>query len=410
MRCNLEEMNQTDRHYDVIILGGGAAGLFCAAECAKSLQKVLLIEGNKKVALKVQISGGGRCNFTNLNVTSQDFVSENSHFMKSALAQFSSEDFISLVEKYEIDYYEKKMGQLFCKKNSLEIINMLLNECKKNKVEIHKDEMILDCNKEEFYKIKTSKSTYLASNVVVATGGLSFEKLGASDIGYKIARKFCLKLTQVYPSLVPLTFPSVTPLSGISLKVSVECNKSIIKDDLLFTHKGFSGPAVLKISLYWNQGDLIKIDFMPEIDLYEELIKLKRKHPQKKVEKILYDYLPQAMVLFWINHIVKIKNQDLQSLSLKDLKKISDCFKNYEFSPTGTEGYKKAEVTKGGVHTNELSSKTLMSKKHAGLYFIGEVVDVTGLLGGYNFQWAWSSAFVAARSIRESMIGEKIDE
>ncbi len=382
-------------HYDAIIVGAGAAGLFCAANI-KSDKKVLILEKNKKVGLKIQISGGGRCNFTNLSVSHKDFISKNLHFSKSALSQYNSSEFIDLVEKNEIDFYEKKLGQLFCKKNSLEIINMLLKLCKKNSHHIKTEVEVRSCTyKEKFFEIKTDKDSYTALNIVIASGGLSFPKLGVSDIGYRIASKFGMDLEENYPSLVPFLYSGYKGLSGISLPVDIKVNKKKISDDLLFTHRGFSGPAVLKISLYWNPGDEIFVDFLPEFNLEEHLHKLKKTKQNSKVKKALIEYLPERLVQHWFKDLDKT----FQETSFKEIIRICEKLKNWSFIPEGTEGYKKAEVTKGGVSTKDLNSKSMESKKMEGLYFIGEVVDVTGLLGGYNFQWAWSSAYSCAKDI-----------
>jgi len=381
--------------YDAIIIGAGAAGLFCAANI-KPDKKVLVLEKNKKVGLKIQISGGGRSNFTNLSVKSSDFVSKNIHYSKSALSQYSSTDFIDLVRDNKIEFYEKKLGQLFCKKNSLEIIKMLLKMNKQRATQIETEVEVRSCTKKEnFFEIKTDKETYTTQKVVVASGGLSFPNLGVSDIGYRIAKKFDMCLEDTQPSLVPFLYSGYKDLSGIALPVKISVNKVKIEDDFLFTHRGFSGPAILKISLYWNQGDEIKIDFLPKIKLQDQLLKLKKSKPNLKIKKILKEFLPERFVDHWLRD----SDKTLQEISIKELGKISENINFWTFIPEGTEGYKKAEVTRGGVSTKDLDSKSMESKKMKGLYFIGEVVDVTGLLGGYNFQWAWSGAYSCAKDI-----------
>ncbi len=382
-------------HYDAIIVGAGAAGLFCAANI-KTGKKVLILEKNKKVGLKIQISGGGRCNFTNLSVSSKDFVSQNIHYSKSALASYDSGNFIELVDSHEINFYEKKLGQMFCKKNSLEIINMLLRLCKQRSTQIETEVEVRACSfKQDHFEIKTDKQTYTATKVVIASGGLSFPKLGVSDIGYRIANKFGMELEQNYPSLVPFLYSGFKDLSGISLPVEIKLKKKLIADDFLFTHRGFSGPAILKISLYWNPGDEMTIDFLPGIKIEDSLMKLKKTKPNMKIKKSLIEFLPERFVDIWFENLDKT----FQETSFKDISKINQKLKAWSFIPEGTEGYKKAEVTKGGVSTKDLDSKSMESKTMKGLYFIGEVVDVTGLLGGYNFQWAWSSAYSCAKDI-----------
>ncbi|MCB9094723.1 MAG: NAD(P)/FAD-dependent oxidoreductase [Halobacteriovoraceae bacterium] len=388
------------RIYDVIVLGGGAAGLFCAAQVSARGTNVLVIEKNKKVGLKIQVSGGGRCNFTNQKVQSEDFYSENPRFSKSALAQYSSEQFISLVKSHNIEFYEKKLGQLFCRKNSFEIINLLLDECKKKNVEIKTEVEVLGVTKDKYFEIKTSKGLLHAKNLVVATGGLSFKKLGASNIGFEIAKRFGLKVTGLVPALVPFLAKGYTKLVGISLPVVVKVNKKVVEDDFLFTHKGFSGPAILKASLYWNAGDKIEIDFCSKEDLEVLLENEKKKNPNKTVKKLLIPLFPTRFLEHWLRDDF---SKPLQELSKKKIKEIADSIHRFQCIPDGTEGYDKAEVTRGGVSTKELDSKTMEVKSIPGLYFIGEVVDVTGLLGGYNFQWAWSSAYLAGKHIKDKL-------
>jgi len=383
--------------FDVIIIGAGAAGLFCAGEIKNQGAKILILEGNKKPGLKIQVSGGGRCNFTNKKVGSQDFYSQNIHFSKSALAQYTEEDFIELVAKENIKFYEKKLGQLFCKSSSKEIINLLLSRCHKNNVKLLNNEIVQSCEKNELFTVKTQKGTYQSSHLVIASGGLSFPGLGATNIGYKIAKGFNLKVTPLIPALVPLTLKNTASISGVSLRVRIKIGKRVIEDDLLFTHKGLSGPAILKASLYWNEGDPLLVNFFPDLDLQQLFEQMKQMEAKKSVRKKLKDMFPLSFIEYFLAEF----NLDkvFGEISNKDILAISQKLNHAELKPDHYEGFHKAEVTRGGVATNEVSSKTMESHKVPNLYLVGEVLDVTGSLGGYNFQWAWSSAFVAARSI-----------
>lgn len=385
--------------YDAIVIGAGAAGLYCAGLIGQSGSRVLLLELNKQVGRKILISGGGRCNFTNLISHPQDFYSENPHFFKSALTGYKPERFIELVEKYQIPYYEKKLGQLFCEKSAKEIVDMLLNECRLGKVDLKTDTKVTDVDfQAEEFQITTTQGHFTSKTCIISSGGLAFPALGANDFGYRLAKKFGLKCTHPRPALVPLVMDApFTNLSGVSCPVEVKTSEKTYSDDLLFTHKGLSGPAILKISLFWNSGDRIEIDFMPGIDLQSELDLLKNKQPKTKIESYLKKHLPTRLVDEFSMHF-QLRLGIVGEIGKKDLLKISETFKKFYLIPKETEGYKKAEVTRGGVSTDELSSKTMEAKKRPGLYFIGEVVDVTGLLGGYNFQWAWASAFAVAQA------------
>ncbi|MCY7363293.1 MAG: NAD(P)/FAD-dependent oxidoreductase [Ignavibacteria bacterium] len=386
--------------YDVIIIGAGAAGMMCAIEAGKRGRSVLLIEHCEKVGKKILISGGGRCNFTNKNVSSENFLSDNSHFCKSALSRFTPENFISLIEKHKISFHEKKLGQLFCDGSSRQIVEMLENECKDVGVKILINYKIEKVIKNENFEVQTPRENFNSASLVIATGGISIPKMGATDFGYKIAKQFNIKLTEIYPALVPFTFSNELKkifgeLSGISVDSVVSCNGISFRENILFTHKGLSGPAILQISSYWNSGDSIFINLLPDVNLFELL----KENSNSKIELVnfLSNYFSKRFAQIFCGKYFQSK--PLINFSEKEFKLISEKIHGWEIIPSGTEGYDKAEVTAGGVSTDELSSKTMESKKVKGLYFTGEVVDVTGWLGGYNFQWAWASGFAAGQFV-----------
>lgn len=396
--------------YDVIVIGGGAAGLMAAIEAAKKNKSTLILEFNKSIGQKILISGGGRCNFTNLYSSPQNYLSNNPNFMKSAFSEYTVDMFIKLVESYNIEYYEKKLGQLFCKKSSREIVNMLLSECEKYGVEIILNSKVVDINfNENKFKIQTIDNLYISKNCIVASGGLSFPKKGATDIGYKIARKFGHKIIETNPALVPLKLSDeimnyLSNLSGISFNANVQLRKRMGKrtnktpnfnENVLITHKGLSGPAILQISSYWQIEDELLIELEPSVD--KESLLLHQRGNKKDLKTTLEEFLPNRFVDYLIYSIGH--NKLLSEVSKKDKEKIMDLLLRYSIKPVGTLGYEKAEVTRGGVDTNELNQKTMESKIQKGLFFIGEVVDVTGWLGGYNFQWAWASGYVCGRAI-----------
>ena len=393
-------MNNT---YDVIIIGAGAAGLMCSFEAGKRGKKVCLLEHSSKIAEKIRISGGGRCNFTNLFSTDSNFISDNKHFCKSAFAKYTQNDFIDLVKKHNIEFFEKKLGQLFCIKSAKDIIDMLVSECINQKVEIFIDTKIKNLSKDEnSYIVNTDKGTISSPSIVIATGGLSIPKIGATDFGYQIAKQFNLKVTELTPALVPLVFEKdildfCKSLAGTSLNASIKINKTVFKEGLIFTHRGLSGPSILQISSYWVKDSPIKINLLPDQDI-EVILKNRRiSTPKQIVSKILSDYLPNKLSLAICDQL-KVKKQ-IGDTSNQILKKVSNFVNNWTVVPSGTEGYKTAEVTLGGIDTKEISSSTMECKKHPGLYFIGEVLDVTGHLGGHNFQWAWSSGFLAGQYV-----------
>jgi predicted Rossmann fold flavoprotein len=385
-------------HFDAIIIGGGAAGLFCAVEAGKRGRRVLVIERNAQVGRKILISGGGRCNFTNLNVTSENFVSQNPHFAKSALARYTPQDFIELVKKHKIAFYEKKLGQLFCRENSRQIVDMLLAECRAGRARI-----LTSCDVESVkpggnrFTVSTNQGTFDAEKLVVATGGLSFAKVGATDLGYRIAKQFGLKTIQTRPSLVPLVLDgeSFSELAGVSVDSRISAEGVSFRENILFTHRGLSGPAILQVSNYWRRERPMTIDLMPDIGA-RELLEA-NKESRKRIGNLLSDHIPVKAANFLFNR--DGDKQPMAAYSPKQIEAAAERVNGWKVKFKDTEGYDRAEVTLGGVSTDELSSKTMEASKVHGLYFIGEVVDVTGWLGGYNFQWAWASGHAAAESI-----------
>ena len=387
--------------FDVIVIGAGAAGLMCAVESAKRNKKVLVLDHAKKIGEKIRISGGGRCNFTNLNTHPSKFISENPKFMISALNQYDQYDFIKLVESYNIKFHEKKLGQLFCDESSQQIIDLLLSECEKYQVTIHKDFIIEDISySSELYSVKSLINTLSCQSLVIATGGLSIPKIGASKFGYDIAKKFDLNIILTSPALVPLTFNEdilkiCKELTGLSVNAIVSFGKTIFQEGMLFTHRGLSGPSILQISSYWKIKEEIQINLSPDIDVYDFLLQKKLANSKQDVQSAISEIIPKRLSqIICINLNI---NGKIIDISNKLLHKLSLFINSWRLNPIGTEGYRTAEVTLGGVDTKEISSKTMMSIKHPGLFFIGEVVDVTGHLGGYNFQWAWSSGYVAGQ-------------
>ena len=393
-------MSGTSRNVDldVIIIGGGAAGLFCAIQAGKRGRKVLVIEHNSQVGKKILISGGGRCNFTNLGTSSENFISANPHFCKSALAGFAPEDFVRLVRKHRIEHYEKKLGQLFCTENSRRIVDMLLAECEAAKVKIEVSCKVSKIRRDGRFVLETTRGTLTAESVVIATGGSSYPKIGATDFGYRTARQFGIDRTKMRPSLVALVVEPETrdsKLAGISIDSLVSTGKHAFRENILFTHRGLSGPAILQISNYWDRNEPVSIDLLPGENV-AELLEANLGRAQK-TSNFLAELLPQRFVdSFGSTHF---PNKPLNTLTKKEVDQIASAIHNWKISFIDTEGYDRAEVTLGGVSTKEISSQTMESRKIPGLYFIGEVVDVTGWLGGYNFQWAWASGFAAGGNV-----------
>jgi len=387
--------------YDVIIVGAGAAGMMSAIEAGKRGRKVLLVDHYKKIGEKIRISGGGRCNFTNINTNPNKFLSQNPKFVRSALSQYTQNDFINLINKYEIKFHEKKLGQLFCDHSAQQIVEMLLKECELANVTILKEFIIKNIEKDnDQYLVSTETEQYLSVSLIVATGGLSVPKIGATSFGYEIAKKFDHNIIETLPALVPLTFNEkileiCKELTGLSVEAIVSFNKVLFQEGMLFTHRGLSGPSILQISSYWKQGDNIKVNLSPKLNVYDLLEEKRKLNPKFDILNIISEILPKrlAQIICSENNV----SGNISELSNKILKQLSENINSWLINPTGSEGYRTAEVTLGGVDTKELSSKTMMSNKHKNLFFIGEVVDVTGHLGGYNFQWAWSSGYVAGQ-------------
>lgn len=386
--------------WDVIVIGGGAAGLFCAFEAGGRGRRVLVLEYAERVGKKIGISGGGRCNFTNIYTSAENFISANPHFCKSALARYTPADFISLVEKHGITYHEKKLGQLFCDGSSSQIIDMLLGECLDAGVEIRCGCQVRSVQKEDSFRIETNQGNFISTSLVIATGGLSIPPLGATDFGYRIARQFDLRIEETRPALVPLTLTSqmlrqLSSLSGVSLDVLVNCCGKEFRENILITHRGLSGPAILQISSYWRAGEPISINLLPG----EDVLDILTRHQSSEIElvNLLARLLPRRFALAWCE--LYIASRPLKQYDHRELHDVARKIHHMQLTPSGTEGFKKAEVTAGGVATTELSSQTMEAKRVPGLYFIGEVVDVTGQLGGYNFQWAWSSGHAAGQFV-----------
>lgn len=382
--------------YDVIVIGGGAAGLMCAFTAGRRGRRVALLECNARVGLKIAISGGGRCNFTNLFAAPENYLSGNPRFCASALARYTPQDFIDLVEKHRIPYHEKKLGQLFCDFSSRQIIEMLLAECGIAEVDIHCGCRVESIAKRERFSLGTNRGEMECDSLVIATGGLSLPRLGASDFGYRIAEQFGIRLIETRPGLVPLTFPEEErtvfgPLSGVALPVVARADSASFAEAMLITHRGLSGPAILQASSFWREDEKLTLDLLPEHPGAEWL--LAQRETKMTVEDLLARAWPARFAATWCARYAPPKA--LQQTRTAELEELARLVHQWPVRPEGTEGYPKAEVTVGGVETGELSSKTMEARRVPGLYFIGEVVDVTGWLGGYNFQWAWASGHAA---------------
>lgn len=391
---------QIPEHHDVIVIGGGGAGMFCAFTAANRGKSVLLLEHNESVGKKIGISGGGRCNFTNIHATAANYISGNPDFCKSALARYSPWDFIALVEKHGIPYHEKKLGQQFCDESSRRIITMLETECREAGVRILCNCRVEDVAKNDRFEVATSLGSFTADALVVATGGLSFAKLGATDIGHRIARKFGIGVTTLRPGLVPLTFRPgeqsfFEPLAGVSLPVRVTHAGKSFEEAMLFTHRGVSGPTILQISSYWKDGEPLSFDLLPSGEASREFASMIRSGSTPL--QVLSKAWPRRFAEAWCGR--NAPDKPMARCTKSETEILTKALHGWNASFAGTEGYPKAEVTLGGVETGELSSKTMEARKATGLYFIGEVVDVTGWLGGYNFQWAWASAHACGTAI-----------
>jgi predicted Rossmann fold flavoprotein len=395
--------------FDAIVIGAGAAGLHCAAIAGQRGLRVLLIDHAEKVAEKIRISGGGRCNFTNRDTAPANFLSANPPFCRSALARYTPADFIALLQRHHIGWHEKHKGQLFCDEGSEAVIAMLLRECAQGSVERWQPCTVRAVRHGAAgFELDTDRGSVHATQLVVATGGLSIPKIGASDFGYRLARQFGHAIEETRPALVPLTFDPVSwapfaALSGLSLEAAIETgdgkSRARFVEDLLFTHRGLSGPAVLQISSFWRAGTPIRLDLAPGRDLQAALLRAKQAS-RRKLANELAELIPKRLAEAWLAPTPELAERTLPEQRDRDLAQLAARLQRWELKPQATEGYRKAEVTAGGVDTRELSSQTMQSKHIAGLYFIGEVVDVTGWLGGYNFQWAWASAAACARALR----------
>ncbi len=393
------------RSFDTIIIGAGAAGLMCGAVAGRSGKQVLIIDHVEKPGEKIRISGGGRCNFTNIHCGPDNFISNNPHFCRSALSRYSPQDFIALVEQYGIAWHEKTKGQLFCDGRSQEIIDMLLSECEKSGNTIWLGTSVLDTQKTDAgFVVTTDRQSIACRDLVIATGGISIPKMGATDFGYRIARQFDLEVITPAPALVPLTFTDtekapLKTLSGVSTSVIVKNDRATFDEALLFTHRGISGPAILQISSYWQPGELITIDLAPGKNIVELMKQARTESPKTHPRNFLSQFLPRRLVEYFTDKLTHVRLADMSDKAMLNL---GLQINQWHIKPAGSEGFRTAEVTLGGVDTNALSSKTMACRNVEGLYFIGEVVDVTGHLGGHNFQWAWASAQAAGMAIANS--------
>ena len=391
--------------FDTLIVGAGAAGLFCGAQVASVGKPVCVIDHAKKPAEKVRISGGGRCNFTNMHTEASNFLSENPHFAKSALARYTPRDFCDLMAKHDLTWTEKTLGQLFCDQRAGAVINMLQTELTEPGGQLSLETSVSDISTtEQGFSIQTSKGLLKAKHLVIATGGLSIPKMCASGFAYDIARQFEHAIVDPRPALVPLTFSGALKddfesLAGVATDATVEAHNTAFTEAMLFTHRGLSGPAILQASSYWKEGTDIAVNLLPSTDALIALKTLREREPKRTLGAGLTEYLPKRLIEMLGHRLTLPLEKRLADLSNKALETVAEALSNWRFTPTGTEGWRTAEVTAGGVATNGLSSKTMESKHQSGLYFIGECVDVTGWLGGYNFQWAWASAMAAGRDI-----------
>lgn len=391
--------------YDTVIIGAGAAGLFCASLVGQAGLSVLVLDNGKKAGRKILMSGGGRCNFTNMYIEPSAYLSENPHFCKSALARYTQWDFIELVQKHNIAYHEKTLGQLFCDDSAQQIVDLLLAECQKGKVSIRLRSEVTQIEKTDVgFTLFVDGKAITTPSVVIASGGLSMPGLGATPFGYKVAEQFGLSVLPTRAGLVPFTLhkpqlEQLSQLSGVAVPAIVTAkNGTSFKENILFTHRGLSGPAILQISSYWQAGEYVSINLLPSIDLESLLQEKRQEHPNQLLKNTLSRLLPKRLIEIMIEN-KQLPDISLTQLSNERISQIATLLQEWQVQPNGTEGYRTAEVTLGGVDTRALSSKTMEATKVKGLYFIGEVVDVTGWLGGYNFQWAWSSAYACAQSL-----------
>jgi len=388
---------------DVIIIGAGASGLMCAIEAGKRNRKTLVIDHAKEPGKKILMSGGGRCNFTNYSVSSENYISHNPHFCKSALSRYTQYDFLEMVDKYNVSFSERDHEQLFCDGSASEILDMLLSECN-NGVTFQMDMTIEKIERlgNHSFRVYTNRSDYICQSLVIATGGLSIPTSGASPFGYKIAEQFDIKVWPRLPGLVPFTLSpkdkeQLTPLSGIAVEVVVSNERKSFRENILFTHRGLSGPAILQMSSYWQPGEEVTINLLPDLNLISTLNEQQQQRPKKTVKSVLSEYLPKRLVKTMV--MSELAESPLNTLSQKQFEKITEQLQQWTIKPNATEGYRTAEVTLGGVDCDSISSKTMESSKVSGLFFTGEVLDVSGWLGGYNLQWAWSSGWCAGQFV-----------
>ena len=391
-------------NWDVIVIGAGAAGLHCAAHSAKRGKSVLVLDHAKQAGKKILISGGGRCNFTNIYAGPDNFLSSNPHFCKSALSRYTQWDFIGLVAEYGIPYHEKTLGQLFCDDSAKDIVRMLMSECDRYGARVQLRTEIVSVDFDDGYCIDTSRGEYRSEKLVVASGGLSMPKLGATPLGYQIAEQFGHSIVPVRAGLVPFTLQEedkerFAELSGVAVPVTAEANDGYFREAMLFTHRGVSGPAILQVSSYWQPGEAVSINLLPDLDAYEWLKTQQQQQPKTQLNTVLQAHFPKRVVTALAEHHQWPLSNKLADTSNAQLQTIADNLNRWQLKPNGTEGYRTAEVTLGGVNVDEVSSKTMESQKQPGLYFIGEVLDVTGWLGGFNFQWAWSSGFACGSEV-----------
>ena len=393
---------------DVLIIGASASGLLCAIEAGKRGRRVIVLDHANKAGKKILMSGGGRCNFTNMTIDADNFISHNPHFCKSALSRYTQWDFIAMVDRYKIPYHERDLGKLFCDDSAKDILDMLLAECKKARVSIRLNSDILQLEQQveqkqdSFFTVVTATGVFQAESLIVASGGLSIPKMCASPLGYKIAEQFGHHLWPTSPGLVPFTLQphdkeKFETLSGISVECDVSNERNQFKENILFTHRGLSGPAILQISSYWRPGEAVNIDLLPDTGVSDLIRSRQRRQPNIKLKTVLTELLPKRLITTMFDS--DTLDKPLQELSAVRIEEIAHQLHQWQLKPNATEGYRTAEVTLGGVDCDELSSKTMESKKVPGLYFIGEVIDVTGWLGGYNFQWAWSSGWCAGQVV-----------
>ena len=397
-------MSDSPIQTDILIIGASASGLMCAIEAGKRGRKVIVLDHVNKPGKKILMSGGGRCNFTNYHVSAENYISHNPHFCKSALSRYTQWDFLALVNQYEIPFHERSNGQLFCNNSAKDILNMLLSECEKYSVTIKLKTEISSLEKlpNNNFQITTDSKNYTCQSLVVATGGLSIPKMCATPLGYKIAQQFGMKVWPTSAGLVAFTLQPAdkerfSPLSGIAIESVVSNQRISFRENILYTHRGLSGPAILQISSYWQPGESISINLLPDINLAEMLKKAQQQHPQQQLKNYLALHLPKRVIDALVEE--SLSDKALQTLSHKEFKSVADQLQNWTIKPNSTLGYRTAEVTLGGVDCDTLSSKSMESRTIPGLYFIGEVVDVTGWLGGYNFQWAWSSGWSAGQYV-----------